>query len=44
MTDLWRAGLLDVDGLVDAVVPLDEIGDVAARQARGEIVRAVLVP
>lgn len=44
MTALWRAGLLDVDGLVDAVVPLDEIGEVASRQAKGEIVRAVLVP
>ncbi|WP_068399627.1 alcohol dehydrogenase catalytic domain-containing protein [Kribbia dieselivorans] len=44
MSDLWRTGRIEIEGMIEARVGLDEIADVAARQARGEIVRAVVLP
>ncbi|EWT06397.1 alcohol dehydrogenase [Intrasporangium chromatireducens Q5-1] len=42
MSDLWRRGLLHIEGMIEASVDLAEINDVAQRQRRGDIVRAVL--
>lgn len=44
MTDLWRAGRLDVETMIEETVGLDQIDEAARRQRNGEIVRAVIVP
>ena len=42
IVDDVRAGRLDLDGLVSAVWPLEEIADAIAAVRRGEVLRAVL--
>lgn len=44
MVELWRSGHLHLDRMVDGVVPLSEINDVAQRQASGEALRLMVAP
>lgn len=44
MVELWRSGQLQLDRMVDGVVPLSEINEVARRQASGEALRLMVAP
>ncbi|HEX9775267.1 MAG TPA: Zn-dependent alcohol dehydrogenase [Actinomycetota bacterium] len=41
---LWRAGLLDLEGLVSGTEPLDRVNDAFAALEAGETIRTILVP
>lgn len=42
LVDLWRAGRLPVDRLIDGTVDLSEINDVVAAQQSGQVVRTMM--
>jgi S-(hydroxymethyl)glutathione dehydrogenase / alcohol dehydrogenase len=44
LIELWRTGRLDLGRLVDAVVPLERIGEAVARQVAGAAVRVMVAP
>lgn len=44
MVALWRAGRLDLAGLVDAVVPIERINEVVDRQSSGAALRIIVTP
>lgn len=44
MVELWRSGQLHLDRMVDGVVPLSEINEVARRQVAGDALRVMVAP
>lgn len=44
MVELWRSGQLQLDRMVEGVVPLSEINEVAQRQASGQALRLMVAP
>lgn len=44
MAELWRSRRLQVERMIDDVVPLTRINDVVERQTSGEVVRIVVTP
>ncbi|GII31819.1 Zn-dependent alcohol dehydrogenase [Planotetraspora mira] len=40
---LWRAGRLDLDGLISRRITLDDVGDAFTAMASGEVIRSLIV-
>jgi S-(hydroxymethyl)glutathione dehydrogenase / alcohol dehydrogenase len=40
--DLWRAGLLDIEGLISRRIKFDELNEATAALSRGEVIRQVV--
>jgi S-(hydroxymethyl)glutathione dehydrogenase / alcohol dehydrogenase len=43
LLDLWRAGRLDIEGMISHRRPLDEIDDALAALGQGDVIRQVIV-
>ena len=40
--DLWRAGKLDLEGLISRRIKFDELNDAVASLAKGEVIRQIV--
>ena len=43
LLDLWRAGRLDLDGMISHRLRLDDIDDALAALGRGDVIRQVIL-
>ena len=42
LLSLWKAGQLDLDGMITSRMKIDEINDAFATMKRGEVIRTVI--